>query len=190
MAQKRVHKLVLNESINTIQINTHNCFEVVLETGKDDVIEVDAKMDGEYSKDLQMKVSDEGNTLILGAGFQPVFQNPNDKLSAHKVVSIALKIVVPEFKHVQIYGQSSRVMIQGNYTNLDVTLSDGTCVLRNVSEEINVKTQSGDIVLYASNGKILAETKYGELSRNPIAEGFSLYNLNSVTGNIILNKTE
>ena len=189
-AQKRVHKVLLDESITMIQVNAENCYEVVLETGDNPAIEVEAQMDGEYRDDLQMKVSEVGNTLVLGAGFQPSFKDPNDKLSAHKVVSIALKINIPSYKNVQIFGKSARVVAFGDYLNLSITLSDGTCVLHDISEEVSVRTQSGNILVYANAAKIMAETKYGELIKNPIPRGVNQYNLNSVTGNIILNKTE
>lgn len=189
-AQKKIHKVVLNESINMIQVNAENCYKVVLVTGENNAIEVEAQMDGEYSKDLQMKVFETGNTLELGAGFQPVFKNPNDKLSAHKVISIALKITVPEFKNVQVFGNSARVLAYGKYSNLNITLSDGTCELHKVSEEVNVRTQSGNILVYSDSARINADTKYGQLSNNPIPKGNSHYNLNSVTGTIILNYTE
>ena len=171
-------------------MNAENCYEVVLETGENETIEVEAQMDGEYSNDLQMKVSEVGNTLILGAGFQPIFKNPNDKLSAHKVISIALKITLPKYKRVQVFGNSARIIASGDYLNLDITLSDGTCELYNITEEVDVRTQSGNIIVNANKAKISAETKYGELLKNPIPKGFSQYNLKTVTGNIILNKTE
>ena len=189
-SQKKVHKVVLSESIKLIQVNAENCYEVILESGENEAIEVDAQMDGEYSEDLQMNVSEIGNTLVLGAGFQPSFINPNDKLSAHKVVSIALKIKVPSYKNVQVYGTSARIIAFGDYSNLDITLSDGTCELHNISENVNVKTQSGNIVVYENRAKISAETKYGQYQKDTIPNGFNSYKLNSVTGNIIVNKTE
>ena len=189
-AQKKVHKVLLGESVTLIQVNAENCYEVILETVGGKAVEVDAQMDGEYSEDLQMNVSEEGNTLVLGAGFQPSFINPNDKLSAHKVVSIALKIKVPAYKNVEVYGKSSRIVAYGDYSRLDVTLSDGTCELHKVSEEVKVRTQSGNIIVYADSANIMAETKYGSYPKNPIPNGHDQYHLNSVTGNIVLNKTE
>lgn len=180
----------MGESVNLIQVNAENCYEVILETVEGKAVEVDAQMDGEYSEDLHMNVSEEGNTLVLGAGFQPSFINPNDKLSAHKVVSIALKIKVPSYKDVEVYGNSARVIAFGDYSNLDITLSDGTCELHQVSQEVNVRTQSGNILVYADSANILAETKYGSYSKNSIPNGDDQYRLNSVTGNIVLNKTE
>lgn len=181
---------MLGESVKLIQVNAENCYEVILETGDNEEIEVDAQMDGEYSEDLQMNFSETGNTLVLGAGFQPSFINPNDKLSAHKVVSIALKIRVPSYKNVQVYGNSARIIAFGDYSNLDITLSDGNCELHNISEEVNVRTQSGNIVVYANRATISAETKYGQYLMDTIPNGFNRYKLNSGTGNIILNKTE
>ena len=181
---------MLDQSIKAIQIDATNCYVIMLHTGKENVVEVDARMDGEYSDDLELTVAETGNTLALGAGFQPVFINPNDKLSAHKVVSIALDIIVPMWKNVEVYGTNARVIVYGDYNNLDVVLSDGTCELNNVSQNVGVKTQSGNIVVNADRAEITAQTKYGQLSDNPISHGSNRYTLHTVTGNIELHKTE
>jgi hypothetical protein len=78
----------------------------------------------------------------------------------------------------------------GDYSRLDVTLSDGTCELHKIGGEVNVRTQSGNIIVYADSAHIMAETKYGSYPKNPIPNGLDQYHLNSLTGNIVLNKTE
>ena len=189
-AQKTVRKLVLADHVNAIQINTDNCFTVSVQTTLSNEVQVNAEIEGEYSRDLDLKTATNGNTLVLSAGFTPNFENPNDKLSAHKVVSIALYVTVPKGKRVDIYGTNSRVVATGTYSQLNVSLSDGDCNLTNVRGEVYAKTQSGTIYLSADKGKVSATSKYGQVSANPIPIGNSQILLETVTGNIELSKTE
>ena len=79
-------------------MNAANCFKVEFHTGDGNEINIEAEIEGEYSQDLDLKVNTNGTTVLIEAGFAPSFENPNDKLSAHKVVSILLKITIPYFK--------------------------------------------------------------------------------------------
>ena len=189
-AQKLIKKTVLDDTVEQIQIDANNCFEVVLSTHKTNEIAIEAQIDGEYSRDLDLMVSEDGNSVMVSAGFQASFKHPNDKLSAHKVVSIALTIAVPEWKNVLVYGTNARVIAKGVYEKLNVSLADGSCNLVDVSQNVAVKTQSGDISVSVDAAIITINNKYGKVVGNPIPKGRNQYDLTTVTGNIVLNKTE
>ncbi len=188
--QKLLKKSIVNPHTKLIQIEGNNCFKVDLETSKTDEIVVEATIDGEYTKDLLLKIKEVGTTLIVSAGFQPNFVHPNDKLSAHKVLSISLAIKVPEFMEVQVYGTTSNVMVSGKYRHLEVVLQEGRCTLKEVSEKVMVRTQSGDIIVFSSKAAITAATKYGELQREMIPNGDNQIGITSITGDISIKKTE
>ncbi|MFX0556275.1 hypothetical protein ACOCEA_05730 [Maribacter sp. CXY002] len=189
-AQKKVAKSILKESIHLIQIDANSCFEVVLQTSTTNEILIEAQMDGEYSNELFLNLLENGNTLQVNAGFGPNYKNPNDKLSAHKVVSIALKVTIPQFKNVKVHGTSANIIAYGEYDNLGISLSDGICRLKGLSGKVEVKTQNGNIFVEANKAIIISSSKYGTVSNNPIDDGASLYQLSTVTGDIILNKTK
>ena len=90
---------MLSNDIDLIQFNTANCFKVELGTSLGNEINIEAEIDGEYVKDLDLKVRTIGSTILVEAGFAPNFENPNDKLSAHKVVSITLKLSFRRFRN-------------------------------------------------------------------------------------------
>lgn len=189
-AQKLIKKSVLDDKISHVQINAENCYLVSLTTHNSNYIIVEAQIDGEYSKDLDLIVSENGSTVMVDAGFQANFKHPNDKLSAHKVISISLSIAVPKWKDVLLYGTNTRVVAEGDFKNLNISLADGDCNLINVSEDVMVKTQSGDISASTKEATIIANSKYGKVSVNPVPKGEAQYKLNTVTGNIMLHKTE
>ena len=189
-AQKKMYENILAEHISLIQVDATNCFAVEVQTSKSNEISIIAEMEGEYSQDLDLEVSTNGSTIIVETGFTPNFENPNDKLSAHKVVSILLKLRIPSYKNVEIYGTNTRVVLDGGYNELHVSLSDGTCILNNIEAEAEIKSQSGNIKVYSAAAAISATSKYGEVSANLIPKGNSTFTLETVTGNIDLIKTE
>jgi len=190
-AQKIVKKTILNPEIKAIQIDAKNCFEVKMMTSNTEELLVRATIDGEYKNDLILNLEEEGSNISVSAGFSPNFKNPNDKLSAHKVVSIALEINVPEFHRVQLNGTSCNVFVTGLFEQLKVTLNDGSCTIKEVSEKVTVITQSGNINVESKSAEIEAKSKFGKVQKNEIPDGEdNKYILTSTTGNINLSRIE
>lgn len=189
-AQKLVRKAFVDPRTETIQIDAQYCYRIDLKTGFSNEIEVSASMEGEYAKDLLISIEQSGTTAMISADFQPLFINPNDKLSAHKVVSIALEISVPEYKNVDVFGTNTNLYAKGKYEDLNITLSDGRCNLENVSESVEVTTQKGDILLAAPSGNITAESVYGKVKRETIPFGYNQFVLKTIEGDIFLTKTK
>lgn len=188
-AQKIVKKSLVKQHASLFQIDTKNCFDLHLSTSDSDEMVVEAIMDGEYRNDLIVEIEDYGGSIHVGAGFQPEFKIPNDKLSAHKVVSIALRVRVPDLKNVQVTGTNCNVAIAGLFKTLKVSLDDGRCTLNEVGQNVTVRTQSGDILLYNTRGSVKAKSTYGKIEGKEIPNGENTIRLNSVTGDIHLSKT-
>ena len=189
-AQKAIKKSIVNNTISNIQIDVQNCFEIVLDTSDSEEMVVEAKIDGEYEKDLLLSVSEKGSTIMISTGFQPSFVDPNDKLSAHKVVSIALKVLLPKQKNVHVFGTNCNVFVSGSYKFLKVSLNEGRCDLLDVADTVEVKTQSGQIKASYSDASIHASSKYGKVLGNPSEKGNNIFNLSTVTGDIVLKRVE
>nr|WP_297782689.1 hypothetical protein [uncultured Allomuricauda sp.] len=185
-----VRKAFIGPRTETIQIDAQYCYRIDLKTTLSDEVEVSASMEGEYAKDLLISIKQSGTTAMISADFQPLFINPNDKLSAHKVVSIALEISLPEYKYVDVFGTNTNIYATGKYEDLNVTLSDGLCTLENVSESVEVTTQKGDILLTIPSGNITAESVYGKVEREAIPFGYNQFVLKTIEGDIFLTKTK
>lgn len=188
--QKLVRKAFVGPRTETIQIDAQYCYRIVLKTEPIDEVQVSATMEGEYAKDLLVSIKESGTTTMISTDFQPNFINPNDKLSAHKVISIALEIKVPQYKNVDVFGTSTNIYATGIYENLNITLSNGRCSLQNISQSVKVTTQTGDIVLSIPRGEVLAESVYGTVRREHIPFGNDQFVLKTVEGNILLTKTK
>jgi len=189
-AQKTIKKIVADPNERFFEINTENCFRVDLCTTDSNELEVEASMEGEYQKDLVVKIEEDGQRLSISTAFLPSFVLPNDKLSAHKVISIALKVTVPENVQVTLFGTTSDLYVTGAYRTLKAVLSEGNCVLTHVTENVDIKTFGGNISVSASEGVFNAKSNYGKVVLDEFPKGNSIFRLNSIKGDILVKRTE
>ncbi len=189
-AQKVVKKTIVNERISSVQIDGGNIFEIQLNTHDGNEMILEARIDGEYNKELKLNIEEKGSTLIVSGDFEEGFKNPNDKLSAHKVISIAINISLPVQKYVNIFGTSCNVFTKGDFKQLTVTLNDGSCALNNTEGMIAVTSQSGNIWVESSAASINAVSKYGTVKKDSIPSGNSQFDLKTTTGNIEIIRIE
>ena len=152
------------------------------------MLKVEASMEGEYAKDLVVKVKEDGNNIRISTDFLPSYSNPNDKLSALKEISIVLSVTLPQYITATVYGTHSNVMAKGSYKKLSITLADGKCVLKNISKSVEVKTQKGQILVQGAQGTVHAESEYGTVAKGTIPEGEQTFTLHSVEGDIWINQ--
>ncbi len=189
-AQKVISRSLHLPDTGYFIIITDNCFKVTVTTTNSDTVSIQGLMEGEYGKYLVLQVDEEGTTAIIQAGFPEGFTDAGDKLGAHKVVSIALDIALPQFRKVLVSGTNSSVHITGKYQDLQVVLSDGSCELQTIGDKVEVTTHSGPITAWNVRGRVTAESKFGKVNRGKVSAGRGDVILNSTLGNIHINYSE
>lgn len=185
--QKRINKTLLNPEISSINIDGNLCYRVILETADTKEVSVEARMEGEYQKDLLVGFRESGNTLYLEPRFSPEFRFPNDKLGAHKVVSVRMRIILPQDQQVLLTARSCHISATGRYRELKITFNDGLCELSNTAEDTVVRTGSAPIIANLKSGVVSAESRYGKVRLQPIPEGAHHLSLFSTRGDITVN---
>ena len=185
--QKRVTKTLVNPEITAINIDGNLAYRVVLETADTREVSVEARMDGEYQRELLVNFREEGNTLYLETRFSPEFRFPNDKLGAHKVVSVSLKVTLPQDRQILFTAGSCEVSASGRYRDLKIVFNDGLCDLSHSAENTEVRTGKAPIVARLHSGVVEAESRYGEVHLDPIPEGGHHLILYSTEGDISVN---
>ena len=185
--QKKISKKIINTEKQYVHIDGANCYAINLKTTTGNELVVEASIEGEYTKDLAVKLEEDGDNILVSTGFLPSFKAPNDKLSAHKVVSISLSVLLPEYSQVQLYGTYSNVKAKGIFRALDISIADGNCFLHAQAENTAVKTQTGEIRLMQTKGVVAANTKYGKIHKGNVPSGNCNYNLYSIEGDIWVN---
>ncbi len=183
-AQRTIRKTFLNKHASYIQIDAKLINSLVLNTTNQNEIVLTGEMDGEYAEEILINIEEEGSTLLISTDLNPNFLMPNDKLSAHKVISIDLAIDLPPNLSVSVYGSSAMVDAAGNYRKLDIGLADGHCSLDVIGEEISVQTHSGDINVWAKEGQVDAKSTYGEVTLQNVPSKGCLYRLYTHSGKV------
>lgn len=189
-AQKVIRKSVLDPKVSFVTIAGENCFKVELSNTSSKTIGIQANIDGEYSDDLLLRIEEKGHSLEISAGFQPNFVQPNDKLSAHKIISISLQVQVPKNMKVRLVGTNTNVYAKGEFKNLLISLDDGSCNLDVSNGATQVLTRSGDIYVYTKGATIKTKNSFGSIEGNTIPKGKDIFDLTTITGDIHLMKTE
>jgi hypothetical protein len=186
--QKTIHKSFIEEGVDQIFIDAKDSFEVVLQTTDTNSLTIKAEIEGEYSPNQLVNVFTDRNLLTIEPSFNAGFVMPNDKLSAHKVLSVSLFIEIPQQFKVKLVGNSTNTEIHGDYKDLRIELNDGNCTLYQVESKATVHTIKGSIKAYVDKATIDAHSTYGTLDSDSIPLGKSQLNLKSQIGHIQLIK--
>lgn len=182
--QNRLAKSLLNPGIHSISIDGSLCYRIVIETTNEPEVSVEAQMEGEYGKDLVVLFREAGNTLFIEPRFRPEFQLPNDKLGAHKVVSISMHVALPPGQDVMLTGSTCEIETSGTFRDLGIVFNDGSCLLGHSAENTRVRTNSASIHATVGAGMVEATSGFGKVSLDPIPRGDHHMQLVSTTGNI------
>lgn len=188
-AQKLVRKSLLDSQISLIEVDATNCYRINVRSSPSREMTVEASMEGEYANDLSLRVGAQGTTMEIGAGFAPQFNVPNDKLSAHKLLSIALNVTVPDGMDVRVHGTNSSVAVRGRFGEVTVVLADGQCLLDRMAGSATVSTLSGEITLISARARVEATSRYGQVIGTTLPIGQDSFLLHTVTGNIHIKTT-
>ncbi|MEJ2584111.1 MAG: hypothetical protein P8Z38_03425 [Robiginitalea sp.] len=183
-SQKRVTKTLVTRQISSIAIDCNLCYRVVLQTSDANEVSVEAQMDGEYEKGLLVNFREVGNTLFIETRFSPEFRFPNDKLGAHKVVSVSIRVTIPHDKETLLTASSCEVSTSGRYRDLKIVFNDGFCDLHHTAENTEVRTRTAPIVAHLKSGVVEAESRYGAVRLESLPEGDHHLKLYSTRGDI------
>lgn len=183
-AQRVINKSLVTKHARFFYIDAGLVHKVLLNTNSSQEIQIQASAEGEYQNEIVLDIQESGSEIYIGTIFSPEFKVKNDKLSAHKVISIAMEISVPEELSVNLKGVYTHLEASGKYKLLQVDLQDGSCDLDRLYGEIRVTSNSGAISLESNSGVVDAATEYGKLQSDDLPLGNSAYFLRSTHGDI------
>lgn len=186
--QKRVQKTLLDPSVESVVVDGSQCFQIILETADTREVLVESEMEGEYQSEVMVVTETLGNTLRISTGFVPSFQIPNDKLSAHKVLSVKLRVVLPQYQRVSLAAGSCRVETSGIFRDLKIHIAEGGCLLAHMAEHTEVTTASAPITALIGSGMVEAHSRYGQVQLEPIPPGDPEFVFRSTRGDIRVSR--
>ncbi|WP_434037384.1 hypothetical protein [Formosa sp. 4Alg 33] len=189
-AQKRIDKIIDAQNITTLQINGNNCFKIHVTASKTNRITIQTKIAGEHNEEMLVIAKTRNDSLYVSTGFHPLFQADNDKLSAHKVMSIELNIQVPEHVSLNIKSDIAYVHIEGIFNSTFIELNQGQCKLDAFVGSAKINTIEGAISVETNFAKVDAISKHGAVNLQPLISGKNQIDLKSIRGDISVFKTE
>ena len=191
LAQKMLEQSFYDEGIKALYIKSDEIFEIHLSTSQKDHITVGTRIDGETFESSILKTRIESNILKIETGRTPDFEPFNDKLSAHKVLSIVLFISLPEGLDLNIFSTLASVDAQGNFGQVQINLGRGGCRLVDFRfrESATINTLNGAIHVEVDRAEVHAQSRKGNVVIPAgFSEGYPLV-LKSIHGDIILTKS-
>ena len=91
--------------------------------------------------------------LFLKSEYIEILQSGYDKLSAHKVFSLEIKLIVPENLKIEIESNIASVTAIGEFEYLQIQLKQGNCEVLNFSGNALVNTFTGNIFFQIEKNK-------------------------------------
>ncbi|WP_159022371.1 hypothetical protein [Formosa sp. L2A11] len=189
-AQKRVDKIIDAQDISTIQINGNNCFKIHVLALNTSEIAIQTIIEGEHSEDMVVVARKSNDTLFVSTGFQPLFKADNDKLSAHKLMSVELDIQVPKHLNFNVKSDIASVEAEGVFNTAFIELNQGHCKLLSFLGSARVNTINGSIYVETNYANVSASSRHGVVKLQPLTLGQHQLDLKSIQGDISVIKTE
>ena len=180
----------MNKHARFFYIDSSLAYQLILDTNLSEEIHIRALVEGEYQNEIILNIRESGSEIFISPSFTPEYQFKNDKLSAHKVISIALDISLPENLSVHLKGAYTNLNAKGAFKVLHIDLKDGRCYLDHTSGEIHANTDSGEIIVESNTGYVEASSNYGLVETHQLPLGGAAYYLKSISGNIRVIRRE
>jgi len=190
--QKDLSRTYIAKGIETINIDGNGVHALTVVASSVEEISVRVHLEGETSDEIVITEQLEDNKLTLGFSSWPLAKTYNDKLSAHKIVSVVVTISIPETLFVTINSNTAAVVAEGTFELLYIDVEDKNCVLQNFNGNANLTTNRGAIVVSTRNisTKAVAKTTYGTLQNLLGKNGIFTIYAKSTHGDITLQQTQ
>lgn len=149
ISQKTLEKQFDASEITHLAIYSEMISKLTIVSEKTDKISIVTKVTGENFENVVVTASEENKTLRIGTAYSPYFIAQNDKLAAHKVISIEMQMTIPEFLNIEVETKIASVKASGKYAEFRASLEYGNCELINFLGDAGLKSWHGNIIVYA-----------------------------------------
>lgn len=161
-AQKKSEQTFDIQDVRSIVIDSDLIFKITISAQPVTAIQLNTVVDGETYASTLVNAIVVNQNLEISTGRTPDFTPFNDKLSAHKVLSIELDIIIPEYMDVSIRSTLAEVHLEGQYRKLQIDLGRGSLVSSGLRfRESAINTISGNISLRLAQATVTANSRNG-----------------------------
>ncbi|WP_442846942.1 hypothetical protein [Leeuwenhoekiella sp. H156] len=189
-AQKRMLNTLDSQAVKGVFIDSDQVFEVFVRAVEGSGFSVNAEVEGETFETLKLDTTVENGLWHIETGRTFGFKNIDDKLAAHKVLSVVLYIEMPQDKEVWVDSDLASVQLTGAFDQINLNLSGGGCMLNNFRGSGIVNTLRGSITAAVSDTRVLAESRNGIVNTQETSAGSHLLSLKTIDGDISVSQSE
>jgi len=152
IAQKTLQKEWDAGAIDTLSIVSNAIYSIEIKSVETNTISISTNIEGENFESVMVNAITTGSILNISTGFRPHYIPENDKLAAHKILSIEMHIIIPENITVVVYSELASVTAYGPYNYFEVALGGGRCYLYDFIGNARLFTTTGEIVVHTYPG--------------------------------------
>ena len=171
-------------SIQLISLRLQQVAFVDIKTSDTQEIEIKTESSGEYSQDIGLKRQIKQDELLIESFFDSKLKEGFDKLSATKVFSIGLHLVIPADMKVDIRTDITHIKLYGDYDAVQIENKFGNSQLFDFQGNAQINSYSGNVYIRTSNAAIEAFTENGEKKIAKMTRKKHLIKVKTVDGNI------
>lgn len=189
-AQKDTYEIIEAENIAAIHIDTDEVYLIKITTADISEVRIKTHSEGEYFNNILLKSFVSGTILNLHTTYPQRLSGGYDKLSAHKVFSLEVEMIIPEHLEVRISSNIASVETKGSFKSFYADLKQGYCNLLDFSGNAVVNTYSGHINVETEGAAVEATSRNGRVEMPDGLSGENHLKLTSIDGDIMLRKTK
>lgn len=184
IAQKDTYRRFDAGNIQRLEIFLDEVYKINLQTSKEDKILINTHSEGEYFNDINLEVEQLQGKMIISSSFREILQSGYDKLSAHKVFSLEVNLIIPEGLEVYLISNIGTLSATGEFKDLQVELQSGACKLKNFTGNALINTYRGGIWVETNSAEINASSGTGTVEIPEEMRGIYTLQLRSINGDI------
>ena len=146
--QTQLHKKWDASAIETIHLDFPWASSIAISTHDDPNIEAHYQTEGEYQDLYFLKSSAVGMHFYLEEYQRPNWNNPGDKLSAHKVVANMIWLTIPKGLDLSLSAKEAQLNCSGEYANLKIRMEHGAAIFNIKKPKGSIQSLSADLHFY------------------------------------------
>ena len=188
--QKQMQYRIPAEELKGIYIDSDEVFQIRVQASKIQEFKITAEVEGETFESVLVDPKQENDLWRIYIKRSIGFKAFDDKLAAHKVISIVLNIEIPENKELWVRSSLASLWAEGTFKYLNVNLMSGYCNLINYLGDGVINTLRGSIYIETSNAQVEAISRSGNNETENKSDGKYHLKLKSVDGNIRVSQSQ
>jgi hypothetical protein len=189
-AQRETIQTFDASSIKEVIIEVDEVFNVEIETANTPVIKLSTLSEGEYLNEIVIQTQQDLHSFQLNSQYREILTSGFDKLSAHKVYAVHLKLVIPKNLNVIVISNIASLNAVGNFKKLEAELKSGACRLIDFSGQALINTFQGNVYVETTTANVKATTNHGNLQIDEKLSFGSLIEIKSIYGDVEVRKAE